>query len=57
MNVKEMRVLTGLSQTDFANKFHIKIDTLRMWEQGVNKTPEHSRYMIERILQLEGIIK
>lgn len=56
MTVKEMRKLTGLSQTKFANRFHINIDTLRMWEQGRNRTPEHILYMIECILIHEGII-
>ena len=54
MTVKELRSLTGLSQSDFAKKFNIKTATLQMWEQGVNNTPAHVLFMISRILELEG---
>lgn len=56
MTVKEMRALTGLSQSNFAEKFHIKVDTYRMWEQGVNPVPVYVSFMIETILRYEGHI-
>ena len=54
MNVKSLRMLTGLSQSDFSSKFDIKVDTYRMWEQGVNPTPKYVLKMIETILKYEG---
>lgn len=54
MTIREMREAIGLSQSDFAAKFHIKVDTLRMWEYNINKPTSYTTYMIERILKLEG---
>lgn len=34
MNVKEMRLATGLSQTAFSRAYRIPVSTLRKWEQG-----------------------
>lgn len=57
MTIKELRILTGLSQSNFADKFKIKVDTYRMWEQGVNPTPTYVLFMISQILQYEGYLK
>ena len=54
VEVKQIRTYMGLSQSKFANYFHINISTLQMWEQGINKTPESTLFMIKRILELEG---
>lgn len=54
MTIRQMREATGLSQSDFAAKFHIKVDTLRMWEYNINKPTSYTTYMIEHILRLEG---
>ena len=54
MTIRNMRLITGLSQSDFAEKFHIKVDTLRMWEYGQNKPTSYTQYMIQHILELEG---
>ena len=51
--VKKLRSVTGMTQTDFALYFHIKIDTLRMWEQGVNRCPRHTLWMLQHIIELE----
>ena len=53
MTVKELRIKTGLSQSKFAEKFHINKGTLANWEQGIRNPPEHVLYMIETILKHE----
>lgn len=53
-NIKEIREQTGLSQSQFAKKFHLTTRTIQAWEQGQRNTPEHILYMIQRILELES---
>ena len=55
--IKELRTKLNMTQTEFAEHFHIKIDTLRMWEQGVNKCPQHVKWMLQRIIELERLEK
>lgn len=56
MSVKiyEIRKRIGFTQTQFCEKFHLKIGTLQSWEQGWRNTPECILYMIQRILELES---
>ena len=54
MTIKELRNETGLSQSKFAQKFHMSAVNIAHWEQGVRKPPEYVVYMIERILLFEG---
>ena len=51
MTIKEIRALTGLSQSKFAEKYHIKIDTLQNWEQNRAKTPAYVLFLLERIVK------
>ncbi len=53
MTIKELRTRTGLSQSQFAEKFHISVRTLQRWEQDQNRVPEYVPYMIKRILDME----
>ena len=53
-NIKEIREQTGLSQSQFAKKFHLMTRTIQAWEQGQRNTPKHVLYMIQRILVLES---
>ena len=50
MTIKELRESTGLSQSKFAEKYHITEGTLQHWEQGVRKPPEYVVYMLNIIL-------
>lgn len=50
MNIKELRQLTGLSQKQFADKYHINVGTLHNWEQGIAKTPSHFLYVLTRLI-------
>ena len=38
--IKEIRKKTGMSQNDFANFIGMPLNTLRNWEQGINKPSE-----------------
>lgn len=53
MSVLDLRKRSGLSQSQFAQKFHIQLRALQSWEQGWRNTPECILYMIDRILELE----
>ena len=60
-NVAELRRELALSQSEFANAYHININTLQKWEQGkrnpdsvsaaylncIAKDPEHIRSLIQ----------
>ena len=52
MNVKEMRAMTGLSQSKFAAMFNIPKGTFQAWEQGRQEPPAYVTSMMERILVL-----
>lgn len=54
MSILELRKQTGLSQSQFAKKFHIGLKALQSWEQGLRNCPEHIIYMVQRILELEN---
>lgn len=51
MTIKELRESTGLSQAQFAEKFHIPVGTLQHWEQGVRKPPEYVLYMLSVLIE------
>ena len=54
LSIYELRKLTGLSQGKFAKKYHISVNTLHNWEQGVNKPPEHYVFALNELLKYEG---
>ena len=49
--IKTLRESTGLSQRDFAAKFHINIRTLQAWEQGITAPPEHVLFMLSCLVE------
>lgn len=53
MSILEIRQDLGLSQADFAKKFHLNVRTVQSWEQGWRVPPIHTLYMIMRIVELE----
>lgn len=53
MVIKELRKITGMSQVQFARKFHIPTGTLSHWEQGVRTPPEYVIFMISKIIYSE----
>ena len=54
--MKQIRLTTGMSQSEFAEYFHISINTLQSWERDSEPRipPEHVTYMIQYILYLEA---
>lgn len=56
MEVKELRLQTGLSQSKFAKMFDIPISTLKDWEQERRNPPAYVINMMKTILQYKGII-
>ena len=56
--IKQIREKTGMSQSRFAEHFHISIRTLQNWERNEpSDPPEHVIYMIKYILYLEKILE
>lgn len=55
MTIRDLRVKTGLSQKEFAEKFQIPIGTIRRWDQGQNDAPKYIIFMMERIIELEEL--
>ena len=53
LTVKELRKLTGLSQTKFADKYHLTPQQVRTWEQGRRNIPESSLYMLNRLVRID----
>lgn len=53
MTIKELRQQTGLTQQKFAEKFHMRVDNVRCWEQEVSHPLDCIPWMVERILKLE----
>lgn len=47
MKIQEIRVLTNLSQTQFSEKYHIPLPTLRKWEQGKREPPDYLVELLE----------
>ena len=57
MEIKELRVCTGLSQNKFASMFEIPVATLKDWEQGRRTPPSYVINMIKTILKYRGLYK
>ncbi len=51
MTIKELRNLTGLSQSKFAEKYHINKYSLQRWEQERTTIPDTVLYLLERIIK------
>ena len=56
MTILELRQKTGLSQSQFAKRFHLNVRTVQTWEQGTRKTPEYVIWLIERVMELEEML-
>lgn len=53
MKIKELRDLTGMSQSQFAAYFGISVRTIQQWEQERRQPPEYLVGLLKRILDLE----
>ena len=51
MTIKEIRAVTGLSQTAFGERYHIPMRTIQNWEGGQRVCPEYVRLLLERVVK------
>lgn len=51
MNIREMRVWLGDTQSEFAIRYNIPFRTVQNWETGVRKPPEYVIKLLERQIQ------
>lgn len=56
VDIREMRAMTGLSQSKFADLFELPVATLKDWEIGRRTPPNYVIGMMEKILQYSGLI-
>ena len=54
MEVKELRKVTKLSQSNFAKLFGIPLSTLQAWEQERRIPPPYVPLMMEMLLKEKG---
>ena len=47
MNLRELRVQLGDTQSEFAQRYHIPFRTVQNWETGVRKPPEYIMELLE----------
>ncbi len=47
MEIKDIRSLTQLSQTQFSDKYHIPLPTLRHWERRDRECPQYVLELLE----------
>lgn len=57
--IKEMRLATGMSQSQFAKKYNIPVSTLRKWEQGESRPPAYVVELISNTIpsDCDGLVK
>lgn len=48
MNIKELRVQLGNTQSEFAARYKIPFRTIQNWESGTRKPPEYIQNLLER---------
>ena len=49
--MKRLRSYTGLTQKDFAEKYHIPLPTIRCWEQGQRVAPVYVYFLLENVIK------
>lgn len=57
MNIKEIREITGLSQSKFAEKYQLPVRTLQDWEIGRRNPPIYVISLLERVVKEDFYIK
>lgn len=53
VSIKDLRNATGLSQTKFADAYHIPVKNIQNWEQGARKPPSYVIYLLKRCVELD----
>lgn len=54
MTIKELREQTGLTQKQFAEKYHFTLRQVQSWEQGYRETPSCILYLLEQVIVKES---
>ena len=49
--MKRLRGYTGLTQKDFAEKYHIPLPTVRCWDQGQRVAPEYVYFLLSEVIK------
>lgn len=55
MNIKEMRIELGDTQSEFAARYNIPFRTIQNWEAGVRKPPEYIMELLEQRIKADLI--
>jgi transcriptional regulator with XRE-family HTH domain len=60
MDIKEMRKSTNMTQREFANKYHIPVQTLKQWESDPQSSshrrpPDYVIYLLDRLIHFEHL--
>ena len=50
MNIKEIRAITGLSQSKFGEKYNIPLRTIQNWENSVRECADYIKLLLERVV-------
>lgn len=53
MTITEIRAISGLNKTKFAEKYNIPYRTLQDWESGKNKPPAYVEMLLEKVVRYE----
>ena len=53
MTITEIRAISGLNKTKFAEKYNIPYRTLQDWESGKNKPPTYVELLLEKVVRYE----
>ena len=53
MDIREMRLRLGDTQSEFAERYHIPFRTIQNWESGVRKPPEYVIHLLENQIQAD----
>ncbi len=54
MTIKELREQTGLTQKQFAEKYHFTLRQVQTWEQGYRKVSKGILYLLEQVIVKES---
>jgi DNA-binding transcriptional regulator YiaG len=57
VDVKKVRELSGLSQSDFAARYPFELDTIQNWEQGRNQPDSISRTLLKIIEENPALVE
>lgn len=56
MTIKELRLKTNMSQSEFAAYLNIPIANIQHWEQGYRNPPAYVLDLVKRIIENDGYL-